>query len=136
MENTPAETATIVHNLLLKAAPPIVFEALMDEKQHSKLTGKPAQIAPKSDGEFTVLGGYAHGINIEIHRGKKIVQAWNFAEPGWNADQFSVCTFVLTADGTGAKLAFTQTGIPPELLDVLTVFWEKHYWEKLVGYWK
>jgi len=136
MENEQPETAVIVHSLLLKSAPAEVFETLMDEKKHSKLTGKPAKIAPKEEGEFALLGGFAHGINIEVRRGKKIVQAWNCSEAGWPADHFAICTFVLAPAETGTKLSFTQTGIPPELLETMTDFWTKNYWEKLTAIFK
>lgn len=51
------ETQTITQEVFLNAIPHEVFEAYLDEKQHSELTGAPANIDRRPGGKFTTHGG-------------------------------------------------------------------------------
>ena len=65
----------------------------MDEKKHAAFTGSKATISTKLKGKFSVFDGYCQGYNIELVKGKKIVQAWHFAEDGWPDDHFQHLPF-------------------------------------------
>lgn len=67
---------TIRQTVTLQATPEDVFEALMDSKKHSRLTGGRAKISRTVGGKFRVYDGYIEGTNIELVRNKKIVQMW------------------------------------------------------------
>ncbi|MFN5418676.1 MAG: SRPBCC domain-containing protein [Flavobacteriia bacterium] len=125
------ETKTLVQVLTFSKSPTEIYEILLDSKKHSQLTGGEAIIDNKKDGEFSVFDGYCHGFNIELHRNKKIVQAWHFEEEGWPDDHFSICTFKLEPNETGTKLSFTQSGIPEHKYDALASGWQEFYWDKL-----
>src|SRR5437868_3951604 len=106
------KTKDITQKVTFNAKPEDVYELIMDSKKHSAFSGSEVKMSKKPNGKFVVFDGYCHGYNIELEEGKKIVQAWHFAEDGWPDDHFSICTFVFSKAGKGTKLTFTQTGIP------------------------
>ena len=125
------ETKTLVQVLTFSKSPAEIYDILLDSKKHSQLTGGEAIIDSKKDGEFSVFDGYCHGFNIELHRNKKIVQAWHFEEEGWPDDHFSICTFKLEPIENGTKMSFTQSGIPEHKYDALASGWQEFYWDNL-----
>ncbi len=62
--------------VLIKAAPAMVFGALMNSKKHSQFTGAPARISRKVGGTFACYDNYITGVNLALQPGKFIVQAW------------------------------------------------------------
>ena len=128
------KTKNIKQTVTFKAAPDEVYELIMDSKKHAAFSGAGAKFSKKSKGKFESYDGYCHGYNIELEEGKKIVQAWHFAEDGWPDDHFSTCTFTFTKAGKGTKLTFTQTGIPEHKTKALTQGWKDYYWEPMKRY--
>ena len=108
------------------AAPEEVFELLMDGKKHAAFSGSPARISRKAGGSFSAYDDYATGKNIEIVPGKKIVQEWRASD--WEEGVFSIATFVISKSGSGAKLVFTQTGVPEGSVDEISEGWREFYW--------
>ena len=82
----------------------------------------------KVKGKFEIFNGYIHGYNIELAEGKKIVQAWHFAEEGWPDDHFSICTFLFEEIDGKTKMTFIQTGVPEEHVGSLKEGWKEYYW--------
>src|ERR1700679_1502918 len=106
------ETKSIKQSVSFNAAPGEVYDLLMNAKKYEAFSGAAAKVSNKPGGKFNVWDGYCHGTNIELEPGKKIVQAWHFAEDGWPDDHYSTCTFVFETKGKGTKMQFTQTGVP------------------------
>ncbi|HYG49988.1 MAG TPA: SRPBCC family protein, partial [Flavobacteriales bacterium] len=113
------------------AKPADCYEVIMDPKKHGALTGGKTTMNKKPKGKFMVFDGYVHGYNIELTEGKKIVQAWHFAEDGWPDEHFSICTFEFKKDGTGTKLSFTQEGVPEHNYESLKGGWHTYYWKPM-----
>jgi activator of HSP90 ATPase len=130
------KTKSIKQTVRFSAPPQEVYNLLMDSKKLAALTGGSAKMSKKPKGKFVVFDGYCHGYNMELEEGKKIVQAWHFAEDGWPDDHFSICTFTLSKDGKGTKLAFTQTEIPEHKAKPLANGWKEYYWEPMKAYLK
>jgi len=76
------KTGSIKQNTTFEAAPIDVYNLIMDEKKHAAFTGTAVKMSNKINGKFNIFDGYCHGYNIELIEGKKIVQAWHFAEDG------------------------------------------------------
>ena len=111
------------------AAPAEIFEALMDSKKHAGFTGAPAKISREVGGAISCHDGMVTGINVDIVKDARIVQAWragNFPE-----GVFSVATFVLQPEGRKTKLTFTQHGVPESAYEMVSTGWEEHYWTPL-----
>lgn len=130
------KTKNIRQTISFKASPREVYELLMDSKKHTALVGGKVLMSKKPGGKFNVFDGYCHGYNIELEEGKKIVQAWHFAEDGWPDDHFSQCTFAFSKTVVGTKLTFTQTGIPAHKAKALADGWKQYYWEPMKEYFK
>ena len=67
---------TIKQKVHFKAPPEVVYSLLTDSKKYASLTGKKAQIGKSAGAPFSVYGGQATGIIVELVRNKRIVQAW------------------------------------------------------------
>lgn len=112
------------------AVPPHrVYEALLDEKQFSALTGAPAKIDRAEGGALSLFGGQIVARNIELVPDKRIVQAWRDAD--WAPGIYSMLKFELTAKGAGTHLVLDQTGFPAGQFSDLDSGWHEHYLEPL-----
>jgi activator of HSP90 ATPase len=130
------KTKSIKQTATFNASPEKIYNLIMDEKKHAAFTGSKATVSTKPDGKFTVFDGYCHGYNIELAEGRKIVQAWHFAEDGWPDDHFSICCFELEKSGNKTKLRFLQTGVPEHKVDSLKEGWKEFYWDAIKKYLK
>jgi activator of HSP90 ATPase len=125
----PVKTKTIKQSVTFKAEPGDVYEVLMDQKKHAAFTGAPAKISRKVGGAFSAHGGYCSGIQLALEDGKKIVQSWRGSD--WPKDHFSTATFAISKAAGGAKLAFTQTGVPEKQYASIKSGWIEHYWQPM-----
>lgn len=60
--------------------PAEIYNAWLDSKGHSKMTGSPAKVSDKKGESFTAWDGYISGENVELVPNKKIVQHWRTTE--------------------------------------------------------
>lgn len=120
--------------VVFEATPTEVYELIMDSEKHAEFTGSAVAMSREVDGKFKVFDGYCHGYNIEIDPGKKIVQAWHFAEDGWPDDHFSICTFLFEPFGNETRMTFLQTEVPEHKIDALKDGWNEYYWEPMKEY--
>ena len=130
------KTKSIKQTSTFNASPDEIYNLIMDEKKHAAFTDSKATISTKPKGKFSVFDGYCHGYNIELVKGKKIVQAWHFAEDGWPDDHFSICSFVLDKVGDKTKLTFLQSNIPEDKAKTLKEGWKQFYWDAIKTYLK
>ena len=70
------KTTSITQKNLLPTLPEEVYDALLDPKKHSKFTGSKATGKTKVGAKFTAWDGYISGRNLELEKGKRIVQEW------------------------------------------------------------
>ena len=70
------KTTTITQKVVIPASPEEVYDAFMDAKKHSAFTGAKATSDAKVGGEFSAWDGYITGKNLELEKGKRIVQEW------------------------------------------------------------
>ena len=130
------KTKSIKQTATFDASPKDVYDLIMDEKKHAAFSGTKATMSAKVNGKFSVYDGYCTGHTIELVKGKKIVQAWHFAEDGWPDDHFSICTFLFEPQGDKTKLRFTQTGVPEHKAEALKDGWKAYYWDLMRAYLK
>ena len=130
------KTKSISQTVTFNASPEKIYHLLMDEQEHEAFTGSKASIDPIVAGKFTVFDGYCHGYNIELIEGRKIVQAWHFAEEGWPDDHFSICTFSIEPEGNKTKLKFQQSSVPENNATLLKSGWKEFYWDAIKAYLK
>jgi uncharacterized protein YndB with AHSA1/START domain len=137
--------AEIHQEVVFKASPKRVYEALIDAKQFNRviqlsaavksgamLGDKPTEISREAGGAFTLFGGYITGRQIELVPNQRIVQAWRTA--GGDRGIYSIAGFQFTEQGSDAKLVFDHTGFPESLAEHLATGWHINYWEPLAKY--
>ena len=70
------QKSTITQKIIIKATPTEVYDAFIDPKKHSEFTGSKATGKPVVGSKFTAWDGYIQGKNLELEKGKRIVQEW------------------------------------------------------------
>jgi activator of HSP90 ATPase len=119
----------IHQEVTLSAAPARIYQALVDSKRFSELTGAPASGDSTEGAQFSVFGGHITGRHVELVPGKRVVQAWR--AKNWPDGLYSIVRFELLADGGGTKLVFDHDGFPADMKEHLVSGWQANYWDKL-----
>lgn len=128
----PAKSMIIHEEIDFTANPHRLYEALLNAKQFTAFSGRPAEINREAGGAFSLFGGQIVGRNVELVPNQRIVQAWRAAD--WPEGTYSIARFELKAQGTGTRLVFDHIGFPEGLHDHLAQGWKDHYWEPLEKY--
>lgn len=90
---------------------------------------KPSRISRSVGGAFFLFGGYISGLQLELVRDQRIVQAWRTAS--WNPGEYSIATFVLADEGSATRLIFDHRGFPAGTAQHLAAGWHSNYWQPL-----
>ena len=127
------KTGTIKQKVIIDATPDEVYDAYMDAKIHSKFTGGKATIVPKVGGKITAWDNYITGKNLELVKGKRIVQEWSTTE--W-PDGYppSILTITLKKKGNGTELTMVHSKVPKAQMKSYADGWTDYYWKPLKEY--
>ncbi len=130
------KTGTIRQKVLIPSVrPEEVYNALIDAKKHSAFTGSKATCNPKPGGRFTAWDNYISGKNLELVKGKKIVQEWKTSE--WPEDYpSSILEFTLTRKKDGTELRMVHSKVPASQMEKYSEGWYSSYWEPLKEYFR
>ena len=140
-----SRTAESIHQeVLFRAAPKRVYDALTDASQFQKVeslsaamkgvdvTSHPAVISREPGGTFSLFGDYIVGLQIELVPNQRIVQAWRVAS--WSPGIYSIVRFDLEDQGPAVKLVFDHIGFPAGTAEHLAEGWRGNYWEPLAKF--
>jgi uncharacterized protein YndB with AHSA1/START domain len=135
----------IHQEVIFRASPKRVYEALTDAKQFEKVVqlssavksgmvppGKPAEISREPGGAFALFGGYISGRQLVLVPDKLIVQAWRAGS--WAPNYYSIAKFALTDQDGSTKLIFDHAGFPNDQAQHLVEGWHVNYWEPLAKF--
>ncbi len=129
----PLKFGTIEQTVFFKASPDEIYDALLDPRKHAVFTGSPATTSAKVGASFTAWDGYITGKNLELVKGKKIVQEWKTTE--WPTGYpVSRLEFTLTPKKGGTELKMVHSKVPAEQVADYTGGWMSAYWEPLKAY--
>jgi activator of HSP90 ATPase len=121
--------ASIKQTAVIKGATPAdLYATLMDGKRHGALSGQPTKVSKRVGGTFKV-GHDLEGKHLRLTKDKRIVQTWR--ANNWPKGVYSKATFAFAKAPGGAKITFTQTGVPATYLKEITTGWKAYYWEPL-----
>ena len=126
-------SATIHQEIIFKAKPEQVYDALIDANQFKQITGgAPTEIEAVDGGAFSLFGGMISGRTIELVPNERIVQAWRAGN--WDEGVYSVVKFVLQKQGEETLLIFDHTGFPESQGEHLSEGWKANYWGPIEKY--
>jgi activator of HSP90 ATPase len=128
----PERSITIHQEIEFNASPQQLYEALLDTKQFTEFSGRPADINREVGGAFSLFKGHIIGRNVELVPNERIVQAWRVVT--WPEGAYSIAKFDLKPHGSGTQLVFDHIGFPEGLHDHLAEGWEENYWSLLKKY--
>jgi len=128
------KVGTIRQTVVVPGTPEDVYDALMTTRGHEAFTGADARISPKVGGTFMAWGGYIHGKNLRLVRGKTIFQSWVPSDERWPEGHESKVRFSLTATPRGTRITFVHSSDPVEQLGHLSKGWKTSYWDPLRRY--
>jgi len=129
----PQKFGTIEQTVFFKATPEEVYDALLDARKHSEFTGSPATTSARTGATFTAWEGYIRGKNLDLVKGKKIVQEWKTTE--WpDGYPVSRLELTLTAKKGGTELKMVHSKVPAEQVASYTSGWKSSYWNPLKEY--
>jgi activator of HSP90 ATPase len=124
---------TIKQEVIVPATPVEVYEAFMDAKKHSTFTGSRATCDPRVGGEFAAWDGYISGKNLELEKGKRIVQEWVTTDwPEEYPPSRLALNFKTVKEGT--EISMVHSEVPAEQADDIEQGWIDFYWEPLKEY--
>jgi len=117
----------------LPASPETIYETWLDSRGHSAMTGGKAKMSKKVGAEVSAWDGYITGKNIELVKGRRIVQSWrtNQFSP---ADPDSVITVTLALAKTGARLTLHHAKVPDGQTSYEKGGWQDHYFKPMKEY--
>jgi len=127
------KVSTIKQEVVLTAPPDEVYDAFMDAAKHAAFTGSKATGDPKVGGKFTAWDGYISGKNLELDRGKRIVQEWTNTD--WPAGYPpSRLELTLKKVKEGTQILMVHSGVPADQADDIRQGWIDFYWNPLKEY--
>jgi activator of HSP90 ATPase len=122
---------TLTVNLPVKTEK--IYKAWLSSNGHTAMTGSPAKVDGRVEGDFTAWDGYIWGTFLELDEDRKIVQAWRTSEFPEEADDSHV--EVLLEDENGeTKLTLVHTDIPDGQADGYKLGWEDFYFKPMKEY--
>ena len=127
------ENKTIRQKTVVRAKPDEVYEAFVDARKHSAFTGSKATCDTRVGGKFTAWDGYISGRNLDLDKGKRIVQEWTTTEwPKDHPPSRLELSFRKVKEGT--EILMVHSGVPAEQADDIAEGWNEFYWKPLKGY--
>jgi activator of HSP90 ATPase len=126
-------SSTIHQEVIFKASPKQVYDALIDTNQFREVTGgTPTEINTEEGGAFSLFGGMITGRNIELIPNERIVQAWRAGN--WAEGTYSIAKFEIKEQGEETLIVFDHVGFPEGQDEHLAGGWKDNYWEPLKKY--
>lgn len=123
---------SIVLKETFKVSPEILYNAWLDSKEHSEMTGGQAVCSSEVNGKFSAWDGYITGFNISLEPHQKIVQSWRTTEFS-ESDKDSELIIQISATKEGSLLTLTHSNIPKGQSDYENG-WIEHYFTPMKHY--
>ncbi|MCQ3936071.1 MAG: hypothetical protein DPW18_03370 [Chloroflexi bacterium] len=118
-----------------------IYKAWLSTQGHTQMTGSPAKVDGREDGDFTAWEGYIWGTFLELEENKRILQLWRTSEFPEEADD-SLVEILLEEEiaATGdrrlamTKVTLIHTNIPEGQAESYKQGWEDFYFKPMREY--
>jgi uncharacterized protein YndB with AHSA1/START domain len=118
---------------IIPATPQQIYDAWLDSRGHTKMTGSAARAKPVEGATFFAWGGYIKGKNLTLEPGRRIVQSWRTTKfVKQNPD--SQIEVLLQAVPEGTRLTLHHTNVPDGHAGYQDGGWQQHYFEPMKQY--
>jgi activator of HSP90 ATPase len=118
---------------IIPASAQAIYQAWLDSRGHTAMTGSAAKASTAVGGRFTAWGGYISGQNLELAPGKRIVQSWRTTK-FTAADTDSKITVTLSPVKGGARVTLVHSDVPDSHKGYENGGWQDHYFEPMKRY--
>jgi uncharacterized protein YndB with AHSA1/START domain len=118
---------------IIPATPQQIYDAWLDSRGHTKMTGSAARAKPVQGATFSAWGGYIKGKNLTLEPGRRIVQSWRTTKFA-KQDQDSQIEVLLEAVPEGTLLTLHHTNVPDGHAGYQDGGWQQHYFEPMKQY--
>ena len=117
----------------LPATPVEVYDAWLDSRRHSQMTGGAAKMSRRVDAAVSAWDGYITGKNLELTPGVRIKQSWRTSEfPDDHPDSTIVVS--LAPLKSGCELTLKHTGVPDGQTSYELEGWKSQYFLPMADY--
>lgn len=116
----------------INATPDEVYNALTNEATIQLWSGEKANMIAEENTEFSMFDGAISGINLELIKGKKIVQRWYFDDQ----EEPSIVSIILHSAKEGTSVELRHTNIPDEYYENITEGWVENYFASLAEFYE
>ena len=125
---------TITQSAFFAGVKPVeIYDALLDGRKHSKMTGGKATGSKVAGGKFTAWDGYISGMNLELMPARRIVQEWQTAE--WpKGDPPSRLEWSFEPQDGGTRVTMVHSNVPASQADSYRQGWVDYYWTPMKAY--
>jgi activator of HSP90 ATPase len=118
-----------------KVNPEILYNAWLDSRIHTEMSGADSQIDPEPNGSFNIWNGYITGTTLELVKNRKIVQKWRTTDFPLGSDH-SVIEIVFKTTPSGTKLMLWHYNIPDGQGKDYKDGWKQYYFKPMKEYFK
>jgi uncharacterized protein YndB with AHSA1/START domain len=118
---------------IIPAPPAAVYDAWLDSRAHSAMTGAKASQSPRIGAKMTAWNDYISGQNLELVPGRRIVQSWRttkFTE----ADPDSRIAITLRPVPGGTRIILRHSRVPNGHTSYEEGGWQKSYFRPMKAY--
>ena len=115
---------------IIPGTPSQIYEAWLNSKGHTEMTGGPADIDPSVGGKFSTFGGVIYGETLELKPHNRIVQSWRAGGfPEGSPD--SRLEVLLEETSGGTKLTIHHSNIPDGQAEGYKQGWKEQYFQHM-----
>jgi activator of HSP90 ATPase len=115
---------------IIPATPQQVYDAWLDTRGHTRMTGSAAKTKPMEGAVFSAWGGYIKGKNLSLEPGRRIVQSWRTTKFAATDPDSRIEVLLEPVDG-GTKLTLHHIDVPDGHTGYQAGGWQEHYFEPM-----
>lgn len=120
---------------IIPATPQQIYEAWLDSRGHTKMTGSAARAKPVQGATFSAWGGYIKGKNLTLEPGRSIVQSWRTTKFAKQDPDLQI-EVLLEPIPEGTRITLHHTNVPNGHTGYQDGGWQQHYFDPMKQYFR